>query len=184
MSGNMKSWLVPAAVSFMLFFTLLPTADREHVSFFAARVSGDIRSSSEKKLIEQTIKDYNHIITDFYASGGIHSMLDLLPATTQVKHEIFRDLGYIKSSDMILVYDLAEVKPFRIALTAPGRAEGQFYEAWNYIYQKPDRTPITRPNGFGRGVRYQLVKGKKGWQVEDWDPDATVPDLSTKEFKS
>lgn len=184
MSGNMKSWLLPITVSFMLFFVLLLAVDTDHVSFFSARMTGEFWPRSEKTRIEDTVKDFNHIITDFYASGGIPSMINLLPASKQVKHEIFRDLGYIKSADMILVYDIAEIKPFKIIMTGPGRAEGQFYEAWNYLYQKPDRTPITRPNGFDRGVRYQLVKEKKGWQIEDWDPDATVPDLSTKEFKS
>lgn len=170
--------------STVLFLLLLMFLDKDHLRFVTAGISGVPCPEAEKKEIEATVKLYNKILADFYASGGKPALINHMPATKQIKHEIFRDLGYVKRVDKVLVYDLASLTTFRIKLTGPGKAEGQFYEEWNYMYQNLDRTPDTRPLGFGRGFRYHLVKEKGKWLVHDWDPDSTVPDMSTKEFKS
>lgn len=171
------------AVSIALFLILLTVSDSRHLRFLIAGITGTSCPVEDKKQIELTIKTYNKILADFYASGGNPGLINIFPATKQIKHEVFRDLGYVKSADRVLVYDLATQTPYRIKLTGPGRAEAQFYEEWNFMYQNIDRTPKTMPLGFGRGFRYQLVKEKGQWLVQDWDPDPTVPDLSTKEFK-
>lgn len=172
-----------SAASVALFLLLLAAVDSRHLRFLIAGATGTGCPEGERKQIELTIKTYNKILADFYASGGNPGLINHFPATKQIKHEIFRDLGYVKSADRVLVYDLATLTPYRITLTGPGRAEAQFFEEWNFMYQNLDRTPKTKPLGFGRGFRYHLVKEKGQWLVQDWDPDSTVPDLGTKEFK-
>jgi len=167
-------------ILFLLFLILL---DPDHLRFVVASVSHRC-PDGEMKEIESTVKTYNKILSDFYASGGNPALINSMPAAKQVKHEVFRDLGYVKRINKILVYDMASITTYRIRLTGPGRAEGQFYEEWNFLYQNADRAPITRPIGFGRGFRYHLKKEKGKWVVNDWDPDSTVPDLSAKDFKS
>jgi len=179
----MRRTLLIAAPT-ILFLLLLAILDRDHLRFMVAGAFGNACPEGEVQDIEKTVKSYNKILADFYASGGNPALINQMPAGKQIKHEVFRDLGYVKRVDKILVYDMASITTYRIRLTGPGRAEGQFYEEWNYMYQNPDRTPNTRPMGFGRGFRYHLVKKKGQWLVNDWDPDPTVPDISTKDFKS
>jgi len=172
--------LTAPTLFFLLFLTML---DTDHLRFMGAALSGRDCPDADMKEIEKTVKLYNKILSDFYASGGNPSLINHMPATKQIKHEVFRDLGYVKGVEKILVYDMASITTHRIRLTGPGRAEAQFYEEWNYLYQNLDRSPKTRPIGFGRGFRYHLVKEQGRWLVQDWDPDVTVPDLSKKDFK-
>lgn len=184
MCGNVVARILLTIVSILLFVLLLFVLDSRHAEFLIAEITASACPESDRKQIEVTINNYNKILADFYASGGNPALINQFPTTKQIKHEVFRDLGYIKSADRILVYDMASITPYRIRLTAPGRAEAQFYEEWNYMYQNFDRTTKTRPLGFGKGFRYHLVYDNGSWLVQDWDPDMTVPDLSTNEFKS
>ena len=184
MSGNRMRRALLISAPAVLFLVLLILLDRDHLRFAVAGIAGQSCPEGDKQEIEKTVKLYNKILSDFYASGGNPTLINQMPATKQIKHEVFRDLGYVKRIDKILVYDMASITPHRIRLTGPGRAEGLFYEEWNYMYQNLDRSPKTRPMGFGKGFRYHLVKENGKWLVHDWDPDPTVPDLSTKDFKS
>lgn len=178
----MRRLLVLSAPSF-LFLLFLFLLDRDHLRFVGAVLGGRDCPAAEKQEIGQAVTKYNKILSDFYASGGNPMLINHMPATKQIKHEVFRDLGYVKGVEKILVYDMASMTPYRIRLTGPGRAEAQFFEEWNYLYQNLDRSPKTRPLGFGLGVRYHMVKEQGRWLVQDWDPDVTVPDLAGKDFK-
>lgn len=159
-------------------------ADRDLVMFAYSKTPGRELPAAEKQNIVATIRSYNLILSDFYASGGVHSLLDQFPANKAVKHGIFRDLGYIKSADRILVYDHASLNPKKITLTAPGKAEALFFEEWNYMYQSiADRKPLSLPRGFGQWYRYALVREQGKWIVDGWDP-VSLPDpgKQKKEF--
>lgn len=177
------AWIQLLAASFALFLLLLYTLDRGHLSYFVFKAGGSVWPESDKKLIDATVTDFNRIIADFYASGGMPAMIDRFPTTKQIKHEVFRDLGYIRNADRILVYDLASIKPLRIRITGPETAEAQYFEEWNYMYQMLDRSTVTKPLGFGTGMLYQMVKEQGRWLVNDWDPDPSVADVRSKEFK-
>lgn len=170
MSAKLKFIAIPFA-SLGIFLLLLGVLDRE--SFFHAllRLTGGKRLVQEKAEVLKTIKDYNLILTDFYASGGVPAMLNRFPASKMLRHAVFRDLGYLKNSGKILVYDLAELTPVTIEITSPGTAEAVVFEEWNYMYQNAEnRKPLSLPKGMGHGFKYRLKRQKGKWIVIGWDP--------------
>lgn len=154
----------------LLFPILLLVLDQNVSRYLLARFAGDFWLKREKAEVLATLKKYNSIFSDFHASGGVPALLNEFPATKEVKHGIFRDLGYIKSAERILVYDMAETIPVEIMITAPGEAEAVVFEAWNYMYQRAaDRQPLTLPKGMGHGFRYRLAREHGKWLVQGWD---------------
>jgi len=163
-----------------LYCAVIATADRDVVTFARSHMPGSELAKSEQAKIAETIKSYNFILSDFYASGGVPSLLDQFPATKTVKHGVFRDLGYIKSAGRVLVYDHAASTPKKITLTSPDRAEAVVFEEWNYMYQSlGDRKPLSRPQGFGQGFRYTLIREQGKWLVDGWDT-VMLPDTEKK----
>lgn len=155
----------------LLFPLLLGMFDQNVCRYALVRLVGEFWLKREKAAVIGTLKTYNSILSDFYASGGVPALLNEFPATKAVKHGIFRDLGYIKRAERILVYDMAETTPVEVRITAPGRAEAVVFEEWNYMYQKlPDRKPLTPPKGMGHGFKYRLKREQGKWLVEGWDP--------------
>lgn len=183
MPGSIKKRIACIFAALIMYGFFLVAMDADHVQYITFNLTGKVSPESDKIQIETTVKGYNKILTDFYSSGGMPMLIDTFPATKLLKHEIFRDLGYLKRAEKILVYDMATFTPFEIKLTGPGRAVGRFFEEWNFAYQAKDRKFITKPVGFGKGFRYSLVKEQGQWLVNDWDPDPDMPDLSVKEFK-
>jgi hypothetical protein len=168
----------------VLFFLMVgAVADRDIIVYAKSRLGGKDAVRQEKELVAATVKSYNRIISDFYASGGIPALLDKFPATKNIKHGVFRDLGYIKSAERVLVYDHAATTPVQITFTAPGRAEALIFEEWNFMYQRSeDRKPVSKPQGLGRGFRYTLVRERDGWLVDGWDPVEMAEPDKKKEF--
>lgn len=167
----------------LLFAAIAAVADRDIAVYAASRLGGNDTVRKEKEHVAATVKSYNRILSDFYASGGVPAMLDRFPATKAIKHGVFRDLGYIKSADKVLVYDHASTRPVKVTFTAPGRAEALMFEEWNFIYQRSaDRKPISRPQGMGHGFRYMLVRQGDGWLVDSWDPVEMAEPEKKQEF--
>jgi hypothetical protein len=171
------------AVMCLAFLAVGAVADRDLIIYGKSRVAGKDAVRAEKELVAATVKSYNRVLSDFYASGGVPALLDKFPATKTIKHGVFRDLGYISSAGKVLVYDHAETTPVKITFTAPGRAEALMFEEWNYIYQsRADRKPVSKPQGLGRGFRYTLVRERSGWLVDGWDPVEMAEPGKKKEF--
>lgn len=180
--AKLTSAAMVAALS-LLFLAIGAVVDRDIVVFATSRLAGRDAVRKEKELVAATVKSYNRILSDFYASGGVPAMLDKFPATRTVKHGVFRDLGYIGSAGKVLVYDHAETTPVKITFTAPGRAEALVFEEWNFMYQRSeDRKPVSKPQGLGRGFRYTLVRERSGWVVDGWDPVEMAEPDKKKEF--
>lgn len=178
-------YVFPAIMASMLllFSVIAAVVDRDVIVYASSRLAGTAAVRVEKEAVAETVAMYNKILSDFYASGGIPALLNEFPATTSVKHGIFRDLGYIKSAEKVLVYDHASTTPVRINFTAPGRAEAFMFEEWNFMYQRSqDRKPVSKPQGFGRGFRYTLVRERSGWLVDGWDPVEMAEPDKKKEF--
>jgi len=181
-SANLISAALVAAL-FLAFLAIGAVADRDLVVYAKSRVAGKDSVRKEKEAVAATVKSYNRILSDFYASGGVPAMLDRFPATKTIKHGVFRDLGYIKSAEKVLVYDHASTTPVKITFTAPGRAEALMFEEWNFVYQRSaDRKPVSRPQGLGRGFRYTLVRQGDGWLVDGWDPVEIAEPEKKQEF--
>ena len=62
---------------------------------------------AERRELLGVVQRFNEIWSDFYASGGIPTMIDAMPASKMVKHGIFRDTGFLAGNGRYQVYDLA-----------------------------------------------------------------------------
>ncbi len=181
-SANIITVAVPAAL-LLLFVIIGAVADRDLIVYAQGRLGDTEAIRAEKEQVAATIKSYNRVLSDFYASGGVPALLDRFPATKTIKHGVFRDLGYIKSAEKVLIYDHAATTPVKITITAPGKAEALVFEEWNFMYQRSaDRKPVSRPQGLGRGFRYTLVRDQGGWLVDGWDPVEMAEPDKKREF--
>ncbi len=131
--------------------------------------------------IKDTIKKYNKIFTDLYASQGGITMLDEFPASVVLKHEIYRDIDFLGSQNLLIVYDMADSTFMDIKILSPYYAIVDLYEEWNYVYQDNISRRIKSPvKGMGRGFRYHLKKIKGRWIVFDTETiDIEPPDKKT-----
>ncbi|MFZ2951294.1 MAG: hypothetical protein WA003_17595, partial [Desulfuromonadaceae bacterium] len=125
----------------------------------------------------------NNILQDFYASNGGAAMIDNFPAVKSAKHELFRDIGFLRDNKRVLVYDRAETKLLSVRMSDPLTAELLLYEDWNYAYQNiTDRKLITRVKGIGHGFRYHLKRDRRGWIVVAWNPEEVKAQPQSDEF--
>lgn len=131
---------------------------------------GEELSLADSEAIRAVLGDYNRIYQDFFASGGIPARLNDFPATTELRHQVFRDIGFVRDAGLVLPQDLAEAVVREIRSAGPGAAEAIVYEEWNYVYQQSaDRRPVSRPKGHGQGFRYVLRRSGDRWVVTAWD---------------
>lgn len=162
---NMKAPLLCCLV----FAVVLLVFDRPIVNFACLHKGWGLKQQEET--IKKTLKLYNSCFQDFYASGGMHTKLDEFPATKQVKHELFRDIGFLTENRRVMIYDFADQSIVKISFPAPAKAEVEVTEEWNFLYQKlADRSPFTKVRGFTQGVRYTLKEMNGRWLVVDWEP--------------
>jgi hypothetical protein len=168
-------------ISCTVFVLLLIGFDRSIIWFAALRSGFGVKK--EEQRIKNTLKLYNSCYADFYDSGGKHEKLNDFPAVTPVKHELFRDLGFLAENQRIMIYDAAEQKVLKLAFPAPGQAEAEVYEEWNYLYQKlKDRKPFTKVRGIGQGFNYKLRRVKGRWVVQEWEPVEVKQQVDNNEF--
>ncbi|WP_242393103.1 hypothetical protein [Anaeromyxobacter oryzisoli] len=120
--------------------------------------------------VRETLGQYQRIYEDFFASGGGPAMLDAFPATKELKHFVFRDVGFLRDAGMVQVQDLAATTVVAVRRRSAGVVEADVYEEWNQMLQTVgDRKPVTAPKGFGQGFRYTLRRDGSGWRVVGWD---------------
>jgi hypothetical protein len=153
--------------------------------FFVPIVS-QLFGSRDKEItqIHETIQVYNKVFTDLYVSDGQVMRLDDLPVRTVLKHELYRELDFVRAKGLVLIYDMANLKFVSTKLLSPFSAEVMAYEEWNYVYRKgPDRKQAGAVKGFGAGFRYHLIKQQGRWKVADVDPVKMAPPEAKDEFK-
>ena len=128
-------------------------------------------AAGEAAAISATLELYNSIYQDFHASGGEPALLDDFPASKALRHYTFRDIGYLRSTGMILVYDLVSFTVLEGAGLGPGRARVDAREEWNYVYQDAGtRAPVSEIKGMSLDTRYRLEKRDGSGIVVVWDP--------------
>ena len=133
--------------------------------------SGTKGQDLEKAKVVEAIHLFNAIATDLYVTGGVPKMLNEIPATTSLRHDLFRDIGYIRDNAQVLIYDMANLTPVSVHLSSPLTAEAVVFEEWNYQYkQKGDLAPVSRLKGLGQGFRYRLRNERGTWIIYAWDP--------------
>lgn len=167
-------WCLVFAVALLLF-------DRQIMTFACLKKGWGLKA--EEETIKRTLKLYNACFQDFYASAGMPAKLDEFPAVKPVKHELFRDIGFLTENRRVMIYDFADQAVRKISLVAPGKAEVETVEEWNYLYQKlADRTPFTRVRGISQGFRYTLRQMNGRWLVVDWEPIDIKGQTGNNEF--
>ena len=136
-----------------------------------ASSGNNIKREYDEALIKETVLFYNKAISDIYTSGGVPAMLNELPSSKQLKHELFKDVNYFYSKGAVIVYDMAGLVFKDIKLTSPNTAEAITFEEWNYVTQKIKTREMLRiPKGMDAGFRYFLVRDKGGWLIVDYIP--------------
>jgi len=128
-------------------------------------------NEKEKKNIIDTIVTYNKILMDFYATGGNPSLIDEMPTSKYIKHEIFKEIAFLSASKMVLVYDLTDIKIEKINFFGLKMAKAKVDEEWNYQYQDlGTREAKSDIKGGTFKVEYDLKKIKGKWIILQWKP--------------
>lgn len=141
-------------------------------------------SKKEEAAIKETIVQYNKIFTDLYVSDGQTLRLNDFPAVKTLRHELYRDLDFLRARRLLLVYDMADLNFMEIKRPSPLTAEVITFEEWNYIYQKsPSREPAQSIKGMGQGFKYYMEKQKGQWVVVDCSPVNVKQPEKKDEFK-
>jgi hypothetical protein len=129
-------------------------------------------SPDEEAEVLGALVDFHRVYEDFFATGGRPDLLDAVPATTAAKHQVFRDLGFVRDAGLVLVQDLARATVLEAHATGPDAAEVVVFEEWNYEFQRAaDRTAVAGAKGLGQGFRYRLRREGGRWLVAGWDPE-------------
>lgn len=137
----------------------------------------------EQEAIKDSIVLYNKIYSDLYASDGQMLRLDDFPGVKRLRHELYRDLDYLRERKRLLIYDMANLSFIEIKRPAPLTAEVVTYEEWNYLYQKsPSRDLAESIRGMVQGFKYYMEKQKGRWIVVDCVPVDVRPPEEKNEF--
>ena len=181
MSRTIQYAIIPLS-GLGIFILLALLFDAHALRFIAVRTGFGVEQ--EKAGILSALKSYNRILSDFYASDGTPALIGDFPAATPLKHELFRDIGFLRQNKRVLVYDHASSAAVEIDLRTPYTADAIVYEEWNYLYQQIDsRQPLENPKGMGQGFRYRLLRRGGRWIVVAWDPvDVAVPEEKDKHY--
>ena len=121
--------------------------------------------------VEQTLRHYNSIYQDFFATGGDPKLIDAFPTSKEIRHFTYRDLGYLQDSGLVLVHDLADFEVVSIVSGEAACLEATVREEWNYMYQSSaDRAPISELSGMTFNATYRLEQHEEGWMITGWEP--------------
>ena len=141
-------------------------------------------AKKEEAAIKEAVILYNQIFTDLYASDGQTMRLNDFPGSKRLRHELYRDLDFLRARRLLLVYDMASLTFVEIKMPAPFTVEVTAFEEWNYIYQKsPSREPAQSIKGMGQGFKYYMEKQKGQWVVVDCIPVKVKPPEKKDEFR-
>lgn len=141
-------------------------------------------SARDEQAVRETLALFQKVYQDFYASGGNPGMIDSFPATKDVKHHVFRDIGFVRDGGFVLVQDLATATLVEARRTGPDTAEAVVHEEWNYVFQKrDDRKPLGDLKGLGQGFVYGLRRERGRWIVTSWDLKDVARPAENEGFK-
>lgn len=166
-------WWAPVVASLVAFVATSAVFDRARL--FPAPAYEPL-SEEEQQWVLGALSDFQRVYKDFFVTAGGIAMLDACPATTEVKHRVFRDIGFLRDAGLVLVQDLAQVTVLDVRRAGAARAEVRVYEQWNYAYRRlADNTPATQVRGLGQALRYTLRREGRRWLVAGWVPEDEVP---------
>ncbi len=127
-------------------------------------------AARERDEVEAALEAYLDIYQDLFASGGTPDLLNDFPATAPVKHEIFREIGFLRDAGLVQVHDLASATLLEATATAPDVVTAVVQEDWNTETQRAaDRSPILGARGSSQAFRYVFARIRGAWVVGAWD---------------
>lgn len=127
-------------------------------------------SPSDEPEILGAVHDYQLAYQDFHATAGDPSLLAAVPASKPAKHQIFRDIGFLRDAQLVLIQDLASNTLLETRMVARDAAEVLVYEEWNWTLQRAgDRQLVSEIKGFGQGFRYRVGREDGRWVVASWE---------------
>lgn len=177
-----KRFVISIVILSILYIGIGLVFEPKVFSFHTKWLLGDVKK--EEGAIKGTIILYNQIFTDLYDSDGQTLRLNDFPAAKRLRHELYRDLDFLRARRLLLVYDMADLTFMEIKRPSPFIAEVVTFEEWNYIYQKsPSREPAQSIKGMGQGFRYYMQKQKGKWVVMDYNPVKVKTPEKKDEFK-
>lgn len=166
-SGKTKGFLVSVLLLTLVYVATAIVFEKERL----APKSAPAFTPQEEDAIKATVHLYNKIYTDLYVSDGATLRLDDFPASKFLRHEIYKNLGFLRDRNALLVYDMASIEFVDIKGLTPDRAEAVVFEEWNYQYKnRKTRVPTSRLKGMGKGFRYLLSRDSDRWKVIDYTP--------------
>lgn len=163
-----KRFLISIILLSVIYIAIGFIFDKEVLS---TRLNWMLYPHEEDSAIKEAVILYNKIFTDLYVSNGVYLRLDDFPASKQLRHELYRTLGFLRDRNLIQIYDMADLAFKEIKMPSPQTAEVIAYEEWNYLYRKiPSRELAQSIKGIGQGFKYNLIKQKDRWVVVDYTP--------------
>lgn len=136
-----------------------------------------------QEAIKESVVLYNKIYSDLYASDGQMLRLDDFPAVKRLRHELYRDLDFLRERKRLLIYDMANLSFLEIKRPSSLTAEVVTYEEWNYLYQKSlSRELAESIKGTVQGFKHYMRKQEGRWIVVDSVPADIKPPEEKNEF--
>ncbi len=164
----LKQFFLALLICLMLMSVVAFVADRDLIDRHHRQITA--LSAEDEMAIEHTLRAYNAIYQDFYATGGDPKLLDSFPTSKDLRHFTYRDLGYLQDADLVLVHDLADFEIISI-IVVDHWVEAVVREEWNYVYQSAlDRVPLSEMRGMTFEGRYRLEKDSGSWLIIGRDP--------------
>ncbi len=160
-----RAFLTTIALSFLYLGTGFMF---EPAVFYKQTKEAATNREREDGAIKNAIILYNKIFTDLYVSNGRVLRLNDFPASKMLRHELFRDLDFLRSRGLLLVYDNADIVFAEIKRPSSFTAEVRTFEEWNYLYRDiQTRENRSAVKGLGQGFEYLMRKQEGEWIVAD-----------------
>ncbi len=132
---------------------------------------GMLDLEKEQAAVTETLEFFNQMFMDVYASGGSSLLLDQIPADTEMRHRMFKDVGYMKQNGVVLVHDSATFEVESVKINGPDTAEAIISDEWNYQFKDiRTRKAVSDLSGSGGKFRYELAYRGGGWIVTGYAP--------------
>ncbi len=143
-------------------------SDPPHFRYAFSRVLPGIAETGK---VREAVTDFNNRLMDVYASQGVKRAADTIPATTGMRHRLFKDAGFLEMGGRVLVYDLASLEIRGVEMGGPLTATAVAREEWNYQYKNDrDWKSVADVRGTGSLFRYHLVRKGGKWLVLKYEP--------------
>lgn len=161
----MKNFILTILTSTLIFFSVSILEEWENFKpLFFKEKKEEIKFPEETL---QIIDNFNLILTHIYRFGD-ERFFQRLPASDGLKNEIFEDLYYLNSYNVIQDLKPLKKEVLNKKVISKGVLRVEVYEEWEVFYLDFTGHPLqVRPSKFSSNLYYILVQKPYGWIVEE-----------------